>query len=99
MTEDEIRDMETAMREFDAFERMYKPVAGGSDLERKNKYWIELGFRRAQERVLKSLEQRRADLQSVLRGVPVDKRDGEWHAISHQVRALNGAIDLVKEIG
>ena len=56
MNQDEIRDMETAMREFDAFERMYKPVAGGSDLERKNKYWIELGARRAEERIIKLLE-------------------------------------------
>ena len=59
MNQDEIRDMETAMREFDAFERMYRksePVAGGSDLERKNKYWIELGAKRAEERIIKLLE-------------------------------------------
>lgn len=60
MNQDEIRDMETAMREFDAFERMYRksePVAGGSDLERKNKYWIELGASRAVKDVIKMLHE------------------------------------------
>jgi hypothetical protein len=98
MTEDEIRDMETMYREFDAFERMYKskPVDGGSDLELKNKYWIELGASRAEERILNMLEQRRSDLKSVLAGTPSDKRDGEWSAISHQVRALGDAIAVLK---
>ena len=57
MNKDEIRDMETAMREFDAFERMYKnePVTGGTDLERKYQYWIDLGASRAVKNVIKML--------------------------------------------
>lgn len=59
MTEDEIRDMETAMREFDAFERMFKrePVTGGADLERKNQYWIDLGAARERERLLQLVKE------------------------------------------
>jgi hypothetical protein len=58
VNQDEIRDMETMLREFDAFEKMYKrgPVTGGADIERKYQYWIDLGASRAEERIIKLLE-------------------------------------------
>lgn len=95
MTEDEIRDMETAMREFDAFERMYRksePVAGGADLERKNQYWIELGAKRAEERIIKLLEEMPWQIYS---GVALDGKPIE-SVLTPKVLIREDAIALIK---
>lgn len=48
------------MANFEELFNKYNPLAdavpGGADLEAKNAYWIELGARRAEERIIKLLE-------------------------------------------